>query len=79
MVAGAFVLTAVALSVFQLVTAGVRPVGLFYQRGFHLAAVEILAVLVFPARLRRGEGALADLCRFARDAGKLDRDRNNFV
>jgi len=57
MVAGAFVLTAVALSVFQLVTAGVRPVGLFYQRGFHLAAVEILAFLVFPARLRRGQGA----------------------
>jgi TRAP transporter 4TM/12TM fusion protein len=57
MAAGAFVLIAVALSVFQLYTAGVRPVGLFYQRGFHLAAVEILAFLVFPARLRRREGA----------------------
>lgn len=55
--AGAFVALAVALSLFQLFTAGVRPVGLFYQRGFHLAAVEILAFLIFPSRGRRGEGA----------------------
>ena len=56
MAAAAFVLCAVALSVFQLFTAGVRPVGLFYQRGFHLAVVEILAFLVFPTRGRQGEG-----------------------
>ncbi len=37
--AGAFVLLAATLSLFQLYTAGVRPVGLFYQRGFHLAVV----------------------------------------
>lgn len=55
--AAAFVTFAVALSVFQLITAGVRPVGLFYQRGFHLAAVEILAFLIFPSRGRRGVGA----------------------
>lgn len=54
--AGAFVLFAVALSLFQLYTAGVRPVGLFYQRGFHLAAVEVLAFLVFPSRGRRASG-----------------------
>lgn len=50
--AAAFVVVAVALSVFQLFTAGVRPVGLFYQRGLHLAAVEILAFLVFLSRGR---------------------------
>lgn len=54
--AGAFLLFAVALSLFQLFTAGVRPVGLFYQRGFHLAAVEILAFLLFPSRGRRHPG-----------------------
>lgn len=54
--AGAFVLVAVSLAVFQLFTAGVRPVGLFYQRGLHLAAVEILAFLVFPSRGRRRSG-----------------------
>lgn len=55
--AGAFVLVAVAMSLFQLFTAGVRPVGLFYQRGFHLAAVEVLAFLVFPSRGRRKDGS----------------------
>jgi TRAP transporter 4TM/12TM fusion protein len=54
--AGAFVVVAVTLCLFQLYTAGVRPVGLFYQRGFHLAAVEILAFLVFPSRGRKGRG-----------------------
>jgi TRAP transporter 4TM/12TM fusion protein len=55
--AGAFVLCAVALSLFQLFTSGVRPLGLFYQRGFHLAAVEVLAFLIFPWHGRRGDGA----------------------
>jgi len=54
--ATAFVLVAVCLSLFQLFTAGIRPVGLFYQRGFHLAAVEVLAFLVFPTAGRRGRG-----------------------
>lgn len=52
----AFIVLAVALSLFQLFTSGVRPVGLFYQRGFHLAAVQILAFLVFPSRGRNGHG-----------------------
>ena len=58
--AGAFVILAIALALFQLSAAGIRPVGLFYQRGFHLALVEILAFLLFPWRsghergLRRG-------------------------
>lgn len=55
--ATAFVVVAVVLCLFQLFTAGVRPVGLFYQRGVHLAAVEILAFLVFPSRGRRKGGA----------------------
>ena len=54
--AGAFIVVAVGLSLFQLFTSGVRPVGLFYQRGFHLAAVEVLAFLFFPSRGRRGDG-----------------------
>ncbi len=47
--AGLFVLLAVGLSLFQLYTAGVRPVGLFYQRGLHLALVEVMAFILFPA------------------------------
>jgi TRAP transporter 4TM/12TM fusion protein len=59
--AGAFVVVAVALASFQLYTAGVRPVGLFYQRGFHLAAVEVLAFLIFPSRGRRASGVAKGL------------------
>jgi TRAP transporter 4TM/12TM fusion protein len=55
--AGAFVVLAAALSLFQLFTAGVRPVGLFYQRGIHLALVEVLAFLLFASPGRRGTGA----------------------
>ena len=54
--AGAFVLLAIVLALFQLSAAGVRPVGLFYQRGFHLALVEVLAFLLFPSRSRRERG-----------------------
>ena len=50
-------LLAVGLSLFQLFTAGVRPVGLFYQRGIHLALVEVLAFLLFASPGRRGSGA----------------------
>ena len=51
--AGAFVLLAIVLALFQLSAAGIRPVGLFYQRGFHLALIEVLAFLLFPSRSRR--------------------------
>jgi TRAP transporter 4TM/12TM fusion protein len=54
-IGGAFVLLAVVLSVFQLLTA-VRPVGLFYERGIHLALVEVLAFLLFPWPGRGGGG-----------------------
>ncbi|MCC5955300.1 MAG: TRAP transporter permease [Natronohydrobacter sp.] len=39
---------AVSLSLFQLYTAGIRPLGLFYQRPAHLAFVLVLAFLIFP-------------------------------
>ena len=54
--AGLFVLLAVGLSLFQLFTAGVRPVGLFYQRGLHLALVEVMAFILFPAPARTAAG-----------------------
>lgn len=54
--AAAFVLLAVVLSLFQLYISGVRPVGLFFERGFHLAVVQVLAFLLFPTRGRREDG-----------------------
>lgn len=48
---------AVALSLFQLYTAGIETLGLFYQRSIHLAFVLVLAFLIFPVtgpRARRG-------------------------
>ena len=47
----------VALSLFQLYSAGIRPLGLFYQRPIHLGFVMVLAFLIFPvwgAGRRRG-------------------------
>ena len=39
---------AVSLSLFQMYTAGIQPLGLFYQRPTHLAFVLVLAFLIFP-------------------------------
>jgi len=39
---------AIALSLFQLYTAGIKPLGLFYQRTAHLGFVLFLAFLIFP-------------------------------
>ncbi|WP_252106837.1 MULTISPECIES: TRAP transporter permease [unclassified Halomonas] len=44
----AITLVAVALSLFQLYSAGIQPLGLFYQRSIHLALVMLLAFLMFP-------------------------------
>ncbi|MGP9790475.1 TRAP transporter permease [Roseinatronobacter sp. NSM] len=46
-----WLITAVAimLSLFQLYTAGIQPLGLFYQRTAHLGFVLFLAFLIFPA------------------------------
>ena len=43
----------IALSLFQLWTAGVQPLGLFYQRSIHLGFVMALAFLMFPPFGRR--------------------------
>ena len=50
--AATFVAVAIALSLFQLYISGIRPVGLFYERAFHLAAIEVLAFLLFPTKGR---------------------------
>ena len=39
---------AVSLSLFQLYTAGIQPLGLFYQRPAHLGFILVLAFLIFP-------------------------------
>ena len=44
----AITLTGIALSLFQLYTAGIQPLGLFYQRPAHLAFILFLAFLLFP-------------------------------
>ena len=41
-------LLGIGLSLFQLYGAGVQPLGLFYQRGTHLALVMMLAFLIYP-------------------------------
>ncbi|SFX54327.1 TRAP transporter permease [Marinospirillum alkaliphilum] len=45
---GLTALLAIGLSLFQLYTAGINPLGLFFQRSIHLAAVMMLAFLIFP-------------------------------
>ncbi|MFN3882518.1 MAG: TRAP transporter permease [Nitrincola lacisaponensis] len=49
-------LLAIGLSLFQMYSAGIQPLGLFYQRGIHLALVLMLAFLIFPPmnKYRRG-------------------------
>lgn len=50
-------LVAVGLSLFQLYSAGIEPLGLFYQRSIHLMLIMVLAFLMFPllgARHDRG-------------------------
>ena len=53
----AITLVGVALSLFQLYGAGIKPLGLFYQRSIHLGFIMVLAFLMFPvfgAKRRRG-------------------------
>ena len=40
-------LVAVGLSLFQLYSAGIQPLGLFYQRSIHLMLIMMLAFLIF--------------------------------
>lgn len=51
-VAAAVALTGIALSLFQLYTAGVQTLNLFYQRGIHLTLILVLAYLLFPIAKR---------------------------
>jgi TRAP transporter 4TM/12TM fusion protein len=41
-------LVAITMSLFQMYTAGINPLGLFYQRSAHLGFVLFLAFLIFP-------------------------------
>lgn len=41
-------LVGIAMSLFQLYTAGIEPLGLFYQRSAHLGFILFLAFLMFP-------------------------------
>ncbi|MES3676513.1 TRAP transporter permease [Halomonas elongata] len=62
-------LVAIGLSLFQLYSAGIQPLGLFYQRSIHLALIMMLAFLMFPvfgpSRPRGVVGWLIDLVFFA--------------
>ncbi|MDP3534386.1 MAG: TRAP transporter permease [Halomonas sp.] len=49
MVLWCITIVAVGLSLFQLYSAGIQPLGLFYQRSIHLALIMLLAFLMFPA------------------------------
>ncbi|WLD59312.1 TRAP transporter fused permease subunit [Salinispirillum sp. LH 10-3-1] len=53
----------IGLSLFQLYSAGIQPLGLFYQRSIHLALVMMLAFLIFPpfGRPRGVIGSIIDL------------------
>ena len=56
-VLGVVTILAIVLGAFQLYTAGWRPLNLFYQRGFHLMVVLVIAFLTFPFRGRKRGGA----------------------
>ncbi|MCG6659126.1 TRAP transporter permease [Halomonas campisalis] len=62
-------LVAVGLSLFQLYSAGIQPLGLFYQRSIHLMLIMLLAFLIFPVfgpnRRRGALGWLIDAAFFA--------------
>lgn len=51
-------LIAISLSLFQLYSAGIQPLGLFYQRGIHLMLILMLAFLIFPPLANRKRGWL---------------------
>ena len=51
---------AITMSLFQMYTAGIEPMGLFYQRSAHLGFILFLAFLIFPITGHtrpRGSGA----------------------
>ena len=50
---GVITVLAIGLSLFQLYTAGIRPLGAFYQRSIHLALMLTLVFLLYPVFGRR--------------------------
>lgn len=46
--AASVALVGIALSLFQLYTAGIQTLNLFYQRGIHLALILVMAFLLYP-------------------------------
>jgi len=65
-------LVAVGLSLFQLYSAGIQPLGLFYQRSIHLMLIMMLAFLMFPLLgPRRRRGAISGLIDAIFFAGAL--------
>ncbi len=62
-------IVAVGLSLFQLYSAGIQQLGLFYQRSIHLALIMMLAFLLFPVtgsgRKRGILGGIVDTVFFA--------------
>ncbi len=65
-------LVGIALSLFQLYSAGIRPLGLFYQRSIHLAFIMVLAFLMFPVfGPRRPRGVIGWAIEAATLAGAI--------
>ncbi|SFR56167.1 TRAP transporter, 4TM/12TM fusion protein [Marinobacter gudaonensis] len=52
-------LVGIGLSLFQLYSAGIQPLGLFYQRGIHLALVMMLCFLLFGPKPGQPRGTWA--------------------
>ncbi|WP_375263015.1 TRAP transporter permease [Palleronia sp.] len=48
----------IALSLFQLYSAGIQPLGLFYQRPIHLGFILVLCFLMFPVTRERRRGVV---------------------
>lgn len=64
-------LIGIGLSLFQLYTAGIQPLGFFYQRGIHLALVMMLCFLLFGPRAGKPRGpvlAIVDTVLFLASA-----------
>ncbi|QIK42523.1 TRAP transporter permease [Pontivivens nitratireducens] len=58
-IAKLIILLSIVLCGFQLYAAGIRPMGLFYQRPIHLMLIMMVAFLVFPAfGLHRKRGVM---------------------
>lgn len=48
----------ITLSLFQLYSAGIQPLGLFFQRPIHLGFILVLTFLIYPVTGKRPRGAI---------------------